>query len=82
MEIREELELFRENIKRFIATEVSPYYDKWLDNRYVTALVKKLWRETNNGTLGFALSHRPPAYEPSGNSKLTITDIADRTGYI
>jgi alkylation response protein AidB-like acyl-CoA dehydrogenase len=27
--MKEELELFRENVKRFITAEVTPYYERW-----------------------------------------------------
>jgi AraC-like DNA-binding protein len=35
-----------------IAPELSEVEDQWIDNRYVTALVKKMWQETNDETFG------------------------------
>ena len=35
-----------------IAPELSEVEDQWIDNQYVTALVKKMWQETNDETFG------------------------------
>lgn len=35
-----------------IAPELSELEDQWVDNRYMTALVKKMWQETNDETFG------------------------------
>ena len=36
-----------------IAVEMSVVEDRWIDNHRVAALVKQLWRETNDETFGF-----------------------------
>lgn len=36
-----------------IPPELSEVEDQWIDNTYVTALVKRMWSETNSETFGF-----------------------------
>tara|TARA_R110000772_G_scaffold103600_1_gene204588 strand:- start:18654 stop:19682 length:1029 start_codon:yes stop_codon:yes gene_type:complete len=36
-----------------ISTDLAEAEDKWLDNELLAALVKRIWRETDNETMGF-----------------------------
>ena len=36
-----------------IRPELADTENQWIENSYLTALVKTMWRETNNETMGF-----------------------------
>ena len=57
----EELELFRENVKRFVAEEVLPYYDQWERNEIFP---RELWHKV--GEQGLLCVDIPTTYGGSG----------------
>lgn len=60
-ELNEELELFRNNVQRFIATEVAPHYETW---EKAEIFPRELWRAL--GRQGLLCVDMPEAYGGAG----------------
>jgi acyl-CoA dehydrogenase len=58
-----ELELYRDNVRRFIKAEVVPYQQKWRDQHYVD---REVWRKA--GELGLLLADVPEEYGGGGGT--------------
>ncbi|HEY5799137.1 MAG TPA: acyl-CoA dehydrogenase family protein [Burkholderiaceae bacterium] len=58
-----ELEAFRDTVRRFIATEITPHQDAWKKQQHVD---RALWRKA--GELGLLLADLPDEYGGSGGS--------------
>ena len=63
--MNEELELFRENVKRFIAAEVTPYYEQWEKEEIFP---RELWAKL--GAQGLLAVDLPEAYGGFGTDFL------------
>ena len=63
--MNEELELFRENVKRFIAAEVAPYYEQWEKDEIFP---RELWNKL--GEQGLLAVDIPEAYGGFGTNFL------------
>lgn len=62
---KEEHQLFRDNLKRFLAREVLPYHSQWEDRGYVD---REIWRRA--GFEGFLCPTVPETYGGSGADQL------------
>ena len=58
-----ELELYKDNVRRFIKAQVVPYQEKWRSQHYVD---RALWRKA--GELGLLLADIPEQYGGSGGT--------------
>ena len=72
MDMNEELELFRENVKRFIAAEVTPHYEQWEKDEIFP---RELWN--NLGEQGLLSVDLPEAYGGFGTNFLFSMVIAE-----
>ena len=56
-----DLELYRDMVRRFVATEIDPHQQRWREQQHVD---RELWRKA--GELGLLLSDIPEAYGGAG----------------
>ena len=71
-----ELEGFRDAVRRFIDTEITPHQDKWRKQQYVD---RELWRK--GGQLGMLLADIPEEYGGSGGSFAHQCVVFEELGY-
>ena len=59
--MNEELSLFRDNVRKFIATEITPHEERWAEQQFVD---RELWRKA--GAAGLLCTDVPESYGGAG----------------
>lgn len=72
----DDLRSFREQVKRFVASEVTPHESRWAKNRVVD---RELWRKA--GELGLLCADIPDEYGGSGGTFAHQTVVFEELGY-
>ena len=72
----DDLRSFREQVKRFVASEVTPHEARWAKNRVVD---RELWRKA--GELGLLCADIPDEYGGSGGTFAHQTVVFEELGY-
>jgi acyl-CoA dehydrogenase len=74
--MNEELVLFRDNVRRFIAAEVTPHQERWRKQQHVD---RALWNKA--GDLGLLLADIPEEHGGSGGSFAHQCIVFEELGY-
>ena len=71
-----DLELYRDNVRRFVRTEIAAHENKWREQQYVD---RNVWRKA--GELGVLLADIPEEYGGSGGNYAHMAGLFEELAY-